>query len=143
MTVGTILNAKGRDVLTVRPTQTLRDAILMLSQHGIGAILVTGGDQALLGILSERDIVRALAQGTGDILSESVSAHMTSKVVTCTQTTSLAKVMELMTAGKFRHVPVVEAGALVGIISIGDVVKKRLADIEAEHSALRHYIASA
>lgn len=143
MTVQSILKIKGNDILTVTPSHTLRDVVALLNTHKIGAVIVTGVEQAVLGILSERDIVRALATGSTDVLSETVAQHMTSKVMTCKQTTPISSVMEMMTAGKFRHVPVVEHERLIGIISIGDVVKKRLADIEAEHDALRQYIATA
>jgi CBS domain-containing protein len=143
MTVQTILKIKGDAIFTASPTQTLAQVAQLLSEKGIGAVVVTGIDKNVLGILSERDIVRAIAKGGAGVLDESVARHMTSKVVTSTMSTSIAKVMELMTVGKFRHVPIVEGGTLIGIVSIGDVVKKRLADIELESHALKQYIAMA
>ena len=97
----------------------------------------------MLGILSERDIVRAVARGGAAALEHPVSQHMTGKVVTCTRQTTINELMDEMTQRKFRHMPVVENGRLCGIISIGDVVKHRVAEIEAEHQALREYIATA
>lgn len=144
MTVQSILKNKSSNILTVKPSQTLNDVVKILNEHKIGAVIVTSADQAVLGIISERDIVRALAKNDSpNILNETVAQHMTHKVMTCKQATPISQVMEIMTAGKFRHVPVVEQDRLIGIISIGDVVKKRLADIEAEHDALRTYIATA
>jgi CBS domain-containing protein len=143
MNVEHILLAKGRDVATIEPTRTLAEAARTLTERKIGAVVVTNADQAVLGILSERDIVRAVARGGAAALDHPVSQHMTGKVVTCTGHTSINELMEMMTARKFRHVPVVESGRLAGIISIGDVVKHRVAEIEAEHQALREYIATA
>ena len=142
MSILRILSSKGHYVETIAPLSTLADAIHKLALNRIGAVLVTDVDGAILGILSERDIVRALARGP-DVLAEHVLAHMTARVVTCGPNTGLTEVMDEMTRGRFRHMPVVDQGKLIGIISIGDVVKHRLAEIEAETRAMRDYIATA
>lgn len=143
MNVEHILQVKGHDVLTIAPGDTLADAARVLTDKKIGAVVVAGQDQSVLGILSERDIVRAVARAGIGALENPVSQHMTGKVVTCTRQTSINELMEAMTERKFRHMPVVENGRLCGIISIGDVVKYRLAEIEAESQAMREYIATA
>jgi len=138
-----ILSQKGRTVTTIEPERTLGDAVRLLDERRIGAVVVGDGDHAVLGIISERDIVRALAKTGAAALEEPVSRYMTGKVVTCTGRSSISELMELMTERKFRHVPIVEDGRLNGIVSIGDVVKHRVAEIETEHKALREYIATA
>jgi CBS domain-containing protein len=143
MTVETILAQKGRSVATIDPDRTLGEAARELSARRIGAVVITDGQMTVLGILSERDIVRAVARGGAAALEHPVSQHMTGKVVTCTRQTTINELMDEMTQRKFRHMPVVENGRLCGIISIGDVVKHRVAEIEAEHQALREYIATA
>jgi CBS domain-containing protein len=143
MTVQVILAHKGRNVVTVDPDETLASVAKLLTDRGIGAVVVTVGDRGIAGILSERDIVRAVANAGGACLGDSASAHMTRKVETVTPAATVNEVMERMTRGKFRHVPVVEHGKLAGILSIGDVVKHRLAEIEADASAMRDYIATA
>ena len=142
MNVNRILSIKGRRVETISPESSLADAIDLLSAKGIGAVVVTDHDGSLRGILSERDIVRALARQR-DALSTRVALHMTPHVVTCTPDMMVGEVMDEMTRGRFRHMPVIEHGKLIGIISIGDVVKNRLEDIEAESRAMRDYIATA
>ena len=143
MTVKAILSQKGNDVLTIDPAATLAAAAKLLAQHRIGAVLITGVDGRLSGILSERDIVRVLAEQGADALNERVDRVMTRKVVTCSEAETIAAIMERMTAGKFRHLPVVDQGRLVGVVSIGDVVKYRLHEIETESQALREYILTA
>jgi CBS domain-containing protein len=143
MGVELILAEKGRSVITMRPTQTLADAAETLSRHRIGAAVVVDENDGVLGIISERDMVRAVAEIGAKALEEPLSRRMTTKVVTCTSHTGMDQLMGLMTQGKFRHIPVVEAGKLIGIVSIGDIVKHRLAEVEAEHKALRDYIATA
>ena len=143
MTVKTILGHKSRDIVTIQPTATLAEAAGLLAERRIGAVLVLGIEGRVAGILSERDIVRALAERGGAVLGERVDHVMTRKVFTCSENDTVAQVMEQMTAGKFRHVPVTEEGRLVGIISIGDVVKHRLHEIESESEALREYILTA
>jgi CBS domain-containing protein len=143
MIVNNILSIKGREVLTIEPSRTIGEAARVLSERRIGALLVCDGKQPVSGIVSERDIVRALAAHGARALDEPVSSFMTAKVVTCTGETSINDVMELMTQQKFRHIPVVEGGRLTGIVSIGDVVKLRVEEIEAEAQAIREYIATA
>ncbi|MCZ0736512.1 CBS domain-containing protein [Phreatobacter sp. AB_2022a] len=135
-----ILDRKGREVATISPQASLADAVHMLADRRIGAVVVSSGDRDIAGILSERDIVRAVARLGAGALDSGVAETMTTKVVTCAETDSIGDLMERMTEGKFRHLPVVEKGKLVGIISIGDVVKSRVAEMEHEQSALKDYI---
>ncbi len=143
MIVKSILSAKGSDVVSIEPTATLGTAVKTLAQHRIGALLVLGPDRRLIGILSERDIVRVLAEHGAGVLAQPLSQVMTRKVVTCSQSDSVGVLMERMTVGKFRHLPVVEQEQVIGIISIGDVVKHRLQEIEQESEALKDYIQTA
>jgi CBS domain-containing protein len=143
MNVEHILSEKGHDVVTIAPQMPLREAARILSEKRIGALVVSDPNNPVLGILSERDIVRAIAAGRDAALDHPVSRHMTAKVVTCTRRSAINDLMETMTNGKFRHVPIVEDGQLVGIVSIGDIVKFRVAEIESESQALREYIATA
>jgi CBS domain-containing protein len=143
MTVSIILAAKGREVVTIEPNATLGAAVALLAEKRIGAVVVLGADHRIIGILSERDIVRALAERGAGALDEPVSGVMTRKVSNCHERETIANIMESMTAGKFRHVPVVDQGRLVGIISIGDVVKHRLQEMERDSAAMRDYILTA
>jgi CBS domain-containing protein len=143
MNVKSILSSKGTSVVSIEPTATLATAVNTLTQHKIGALVVLGPDRRVIGILSERDIVRALAVEGAEVLNKPLSQVMTRKVATCTQADTVGMIMEQMTSGKFRHVPVVEQDQLVGIISIGDVVKHRLWEMEQESAALRDYIQTA
>jgi len=143
MTVSTILANKGHDVVTIEPGANLADAVQVLTEKRIGAALILGADHRVVGIISERDIVRALAERGAAALAEPVSQTMTRKVETCNENEPISKIMERMTEGKFRHVPVVTQGRLVGIVSIGDVVKHRLHEMERESTAMREYILSA
>ncbi len=143
MNVEQILSEKGRQVVTIAPQATLMDAARTLSEKRIGAVVVADSGNPVLGILSERDIVRAVATNGTGILDQPVSRYMTAKVVTCTTRSAINDLMETMTTGKFRHVPIIEEGRLIGIVSIGDVVKYRVAEIESESRALRDYIATA
>ena len=143
MSVGRILAEKGHEVQTIQPHRTLAEAAHVLAERRIGAAVVTGADGTVLGILSERDIVRALAETGPDALNEPVSRRMTAKVMTCNEAMGIEAAMEMMTSGKFRHLPVVHDGRLSGIISIGDVVKRHIEKIEAETKAMRDYIAMA
>jgi CBS domain-containing protein len=143
MTVARILAVKGREVVTTQPHRTLQEVASIMAERRIGAVIVTGADLEVVGIVSERDIVRAVAQGGAAALNDSISRHMTSKVVTTDEGASVDSLMEMMTSGRFRHVPVVRDNRLDGVVSIGDVVKHRLEDIETEHRALREYIATA
>ena len=143
MTVKAILSRKGGDVVTIAPTASLTDAVKRLAERRIGALVVKGPDNRVAGILSERDIVRSVAERGHAALEENVGTVMTRKVTTCTEADTIAVLMERMTEGKFRHLPVVDPGRLVGVISIGDVVKWRVGEIENESAALREYIATA
>jgi CBS domain-containing protein len=143
MTVSIILAGKGREVATIEPNATLGDAVRLLAERRIGAIVILGADRRVVGILSERDIVRVLAERGAAVLDEPVSQTMTRKVSTCNESETVVQIMERMTDGKFRHVPVVDQGQLVGIISIGDVVKHRLHEMERESAAMRDYILTA
>ncbi len=143
MTVTLILAAKGRDVVTIDPAATLAEATRLLAEKRIGAALILGADRRLVGIISERDIVRALAAGGAAALEEPVSKMMTRKVETCNEGETVASIMERMTAGKFRHMPVIDQGRLSGMVSIGDVVKHRLHEMETESGAMREYIMTA
>jgi CBS domain-containing protein len=140
MTVKTILSTKGSHVTTTEPTATLESGIAILAERGIGALVVLGADQRVIGILSERDIVWALAERGAGALTEPLARSMTRKVSSCTQSDTVNSMMHQMTAGKFRHMPVVEQERLVGIVSIGDVVKHRLMAMEQESEALHDYI---
>jgi len=143
MNVKDILSQKGCDVLTLEPTATLATAMDILARRRIGALVITGADRRIVGIISERDIVRALAEAGTTILESPVAESMTRKVVSCGQNETIAEIMGRMTAGKFRHVPVVEQGRLIGIVSIGDIVKARLEELERDQDALRDYIRTA
>ncbi|MFN3288706.1 MAG: CBS domain-containing protein, partial [Sphingomonadaceae bacterium] len=125
MTIATILMEKGHAVVTIEATARLADAVGLLDAKGIGALLVMEGQQ-VAGVLSERDVVRALARGGAESLGQPVSALMSAPVVTVAPTDSVESAMALMTERRFRHLPVVEGGALVGIVSIGDLVKCRI-----------------
>jgi CBS domain-containing protein len=140
MNVKSILDIKGRSVATIAAEASLADAAHMLADKQIGAVVVTGPGYSVAGILSERDIVKAVSKHGAAALDRTVGATMTTRVVSCRETDLIGQIMENMTSGKFRHMPVVENGRLVGIISIGDVVKWRLAEIESEHNALKDYI---
>ena len=143
MTVARILAAKGGDVVTIQPHRTIAEASRLLADRRIGAVVVAGADGEPRGIISERDIVRAVADHGAAALDAPVTRHMTSRLITSSRHETVGHVMRLMTEGRFRHVPVVEGGRLVGIISIGDVVKTHIEEIETEHRALREYIATA
>ena len=142
MNVALILKSKGRAVSTVRPNATLLDITKKLAPKKIGAVVVVGDNGHVDGIISERDIIRALAEHGAQALSLTVSEVMTRTVVACQETSELDELMETMTKGRFRHMPVIEDDALVGIISIGDVVKYHLAEVEMEVSAMRNYLAT-
>ncbi len=141
MNVATILKAKGSDVATVKPTVTLGEVAVLLSERRIGAVVVME-DRKVLGIVSERDIVKAVARNGGEALKAHVRDVMTSRVTTCSLNDSVDELMDSMTIGRFRHLPVIEKGELVGIVSIGDVVKHRIAETVMETEALRLYIAN-
>ena len=143
MQVRHILQDKGRSIITVAETATLADAARILAQHRIGALIVQGDGDALAGILSERDVVRAIAADGPSALGRGVDAYMTRSVVTCVEADTIEGLMEVMTQGRFRHVPVLdERQRVAGLISIGDVVKSRIAETVNEANSLRDYISA-
>ncbi|MEN8723227.1 MAG: CBS domain-containing protein [Alphaproteobacteria bacterium] len=142
MNVAGILKEKGSDVLTVAADVSVADAAKSLTDRKIGAVVVAGADGGVGGILSERDIVRGVAAHGAGVLTQPVSSLMTAEVVTCSLEDTVDELMDLMTGRRIRHIPVIDDGALKGIISIGDVVKTRIAETEAEANALKEYIAT-
>ena len=141
MLVRHIVSVSGAEVATTRPDATIADAAKLLKERNVGALVITTEDGRLAGILSERDLVRGLPEHGADLLALKVKDRMTAEVTTCTPDDRVDGIMKLMTDGRFRHLPVVEEGKLVGIISIGDVVKSRLEELESETTTLREYIA--
>jgi CBS domain-containing protein len=142
MQVRHILRDKGREVVTISADATLSEASRLLARKRIGALVVRDRDGQLSGILSERDIVRAVAEASVNALPQTVSAHMTRSVETCTESDSVDDLMEVMTNRRLRHLPVIEEGRLCGIVSIGDVVKTRIDETVREANTLREYIAA-
>ena len=140
MNVVNLLATKGRDVATINQERTVHDAVAMLKERGIGALVVVGGTGPLTGILSERDVVRAFAREGADALDLRVAALMSTSVTTCEESTSVNELMTTMTEKRIRHVPVVQGGLLVGIVSIGDVVKARVTELENEKRDLLEYV---
>lgn len=143
MIVAMILGEKGRAVVTIGANATIGEAVSELAKHKIGAIVVVEDSDRIVGIISERDVVRAVAKSGMDVLSESVGSIMTSEVMTCSDPETINEVMSRMTLGRFRHLPVEKQGRLTGIISIGDVVKARIEEVEREAEEMRAYIATA
>ncbi|GGD90487.1 inosine-5-monophosphate dehydrogenase [Aureimonas endophytica] len=143
MNVRSILEQKGREVFTLHPGITLGEAAGELARRRIGAVLLTTESGAIAGILSERDIVRAVGIQGISALEEPVEGIMTKKVTTCDESAGIDEIMGIMTRGRFRHLPVVEGGRLVGIVSIGDVVKRRIEEVVREAEDMRTYIAAA
>src|SRR5260370_15808867 len=142
MTVRAILDTKGHQIQSVEPDVKLSAAIKILAERKIGAVLVMNQGR-IEGILSERDIVRVLGERGAAVLDEPVSAGMTRKGISCKQADTVSAIMEMMTSGKFRHLPVVDDGKVVGLISIVDLVKARVKESEMEHEAMREYIKTA
>lgn len=143
MQVRHILHGKGRDVVAITANATICDAAKLLTDKRIGALVVRDDRGALIGIISERDLVRAVAKGGAAAFSERVSEHMTPDPETCTEADTVESLMEVMTRGRFRHVPVLdERMQLCGMVSIGDVVKTRIAETVSEAAALRDYISA-
>ncbi|MEM1400481.1 MAG: CBS domain-containing protein [Pseudomonadota bacterium] len=142
MKVAGILQTKGGDCVTILPSASLADASKALSEHGIGALVVADGKGTVRGILSERDIVRKIAEKGPLALEMVISSVMTAEVVTITRDETVQDAMAKMSGRRIRHLPVVEEGSLNGMISIGDVVKHRIEEVESEASTLRAYIAS-
>ncbi|MGY1600858.1 CBS domain-containing protein [Geodermatophilus sp. SYSU D00815] len=140
MQISQVLRRKGHEVATIEAAVSVRDALAVLAQHGIGALIVSADGNRIDGILSERDIARGLHQRGAGLLAEPVSSVMTAEVHTCRPTASVHELAQAMTDRRIRHVPVVEGDRLVGIVSIGDVVKARLDELEAERASLVDYI---
>jgi len=141
MTVNALLNDKPAKTITLPSSSTLTDICNTLAKNRIGTVLIVD-DGKLCGIVSERDVVRILAASGNKALSSTASDCMTKKLVTCTRTDTVSMVMERMTTGRFRHIPIVENDELLGIVSIGDVVKYRMAEVEREAQEIRDYIAT-
>jgi CBS domain-containing protein len=141
MNVATILKHKGRAVITAAADTSLLDIAKLLQQHGIGCIVIVGNDDKIAGIVTERDLMRAMGQGDTKVLKEPVSDFMTKTVVTAREADTINRLMSEMTKGRFRHMPVVERDRLVGLVSIGDAVKLDIAEIEMEAAATRQYTA--
>lgn len=140
MHVEGLLRRKGHDVVTVDRSVTVRDALGLLSRHRVGALVVSADGASVDGIVSERDVVWALAERGAELLDDAVEAIMTREVVTCEPATTIDQLSSLMTEGRMRHVPVLVEGRLAGIVSIGDVVKDRIRDLETEAQTLHEYI---
>lgn len=140
MNVRSILADKGDQVVTVARTASLTDVVATLAQHRIGALIVSGDGGALEGIVSERDLVRVLASGGAGALADEVASVMTTDVVTCSPDDGVERLMVLMTARRIRHLPVLDGERVAGMISIGDVVKTRMGELESENRALYDYI---
>ena len=140
MIVKHILLGRSGNVVTIEPTADLAAAVKLLAERRIGAVVILGADHRIVGILSERDIVRVLAERGPTVLHQPVGQIMTRDVQTCSEADTIESLMGRMTTGKFRHMPVEEQGKLVGIVSIGDVVKSRVEEIEHEAATLRDYI---
>lgn len=141
MTVKNMLEAKGRNVVTVSPDRTLQEVAGILNENRIGAVVVLGMEGRVTGIFTERDLVRAIAAKGATVLSQPIKSTMTSNVQRCREDFTVDQLMNMMSSGRFRHVPVEEDGKLVGIISIGDVVKSRIREIEIEAEQIKAYIA--
>jgi CBS domain-containing protein len=143
MTVSRILAKKGRNVVTTRQERTLQEIAVELTQHGIGALVVVDANDRIVGIISERDIVAAIANHGYGVLLEAAAHYMTNNVKVAAEDDTIDATIATMTTQRFRHLPVVEGGRLTGLVSIGDVVKHRIEAIEDEQKALRDYIATA
>jgi CBS domain-containing protein len=141
--VSDILKSKDSAMVTTGPDETIAATAKLMSSHRIGAVVVVDGDGGVIGIISERDVVRGIATKGEEVLSAPVRALMTADVVGCTTGETIADIMKTMTAQRFRHMPVIEDGVLKGMVSIGDVVKHRLDETEMEAQALRDYVLAA
>lgn len=143
MIVGMILDEKGHDVVTIGAEALIGEVVTQLANHKIGAIVVVEDVDEIVGIVSERDVVRAIAERGTEVFSEPLGSIMTSEVMTCEDRETIHDVMARMTRGRFRHLPVEKNGRLTGIISIGDVVKARIEEVEREAEEMRAYISTA
>jgi CBS domain-containing protein len=140
MRVETILSSKGHDVASISQERSVSDAVSMLRERGIGALVVSGDQSPIVGMFSERDVVRALALHGATTLSLQVRDLMSTDITVCQETTSVTELMSLMTSHRIRHVPVVREMALIGLISIGDIVKARLDELEHDKKELLEYV---
>ena len=140
MNVAQLLDFKGHDVATISQGRSVADAVGMMRERGIGALVVTGTQAPFVGIISERDIIRALGARGAEILKDDVGTLMSRDVVTCTLDTHCSTLMGLMTKERIRHLPVVDAHRLVGMISIGDVVRARFEELERDRQELLDYV---
>ena len=141
MNAATILKFKGRGVVTTTANKSLLDIAKLLAEHGIGCIVIVGNDDKIAGIVSERDLMRAIGQAGPKVLNEPVSDFMTKNVVTAREADTSERLMSEMTTRRFRHMPVVEKDRLIGLVSIGDLVKIQISEIEMEAAATRDYTA--
>jgi CBS domain-containing protein len=141
MRVSEVLRRKGATVITIAPDASVRDLLALLAEHGIGAVVVSGDGVVVAGIVSERDVVRRVHQDGEQVLGGPVAAIMTAEVETCAPPDDVEQLMSVMTERRVRHLPVVEDGRLVGLVSIGDVVKHRISEVQAERDQLSAYIA--
>jgi len=141
MNVAAILKVKGRKVLTTSADKSLLDIAKLLEQHDIGCIVIEGDDGQVAGVVSERDLVCAIGKSGAKVLKEPVSVYMTKTVVTAREADTIDRLMSQMTVHRFRHIPVVERSRLVGLVSIGDVVKMHIAEADMEAAATREYTA--
>ena len=143
MSVKSILADKGGEILTVGPDASVEEAVALLAKYRIGALVVTNGAGVIRGIISERDVIRHIAEDGVGVLKQKVATVMTANVKVCYESHHITEVMEMMTKGRFRHLPVERDGKLIGVISIGDVVKRKIEETEREATEIRHYIATA
>jgi len=141
MNVAAILKEKGRQVVTISPDASIRDIAAELMQHGVGALVVVNEDNGVIGVISERDIIAAIAAAGEDALDDPVMLHMQVNPPTATEHDAIPAVIRTMTVSRRRHLPVVEGQRLTGLVSIGDVMKRHIRIIEQEHRAMRDYIA--
>ena len=142
MNIGQILKTKARGVSTARAEDNIQEIATRLAQRKIGAVVIVGENGKVVGIISERDIIRLIAEHGNKALAMPASSGMTREVISCSKTSTLEEIMDAMTQGRFRHLPVIEDGSLVGIVSIGDVVKHHTAEVELEVTAMRGYLAT-
>lgn len=140
MRIEALLDAKGAEVVTIPPHATVSEALALLDRHNVGALVVSSDGRAVAGIVSERDVVRHLHRRGAPVLADPVSSIMTSEIRTCSRQAEVDSLAALMTEHRIRHVPVVDGGVLVGIVSIGDVVKSRIGELEADRQALEDFI---
>lgn len=143
MTAARILDDKGATVFTIRPTQSLQEAAAALTQYKVGAVIVTGANQDPVGVFSERDLARAIAQSGASALIEPVSSVMSTGLITASPSDTVDRLLSLMTEKRVRHIIIMQGSGMLGVVSIGDVVKRKIAQTEAEAESLKAYIEGA